>query len=231
MQTIQRSIKLHWPRDKRKPARPPVTPGMIRLLAQEWLNGSSRQSCALAIALAAWGGQLRLGELVPPSLRQLDRQRLPTRDSWIGSSLSPKASKLVLPWTKTTGADGATVHLIEQNYPFDPSQAIYRHFRASNLPSSALFCEYHAGRSTKILDKAAFMDMCNAVWSKHDIPRITGHSFRIGGTTALLRNGVDPEVVKQMGRWSSNAFLLYWRNLEEIFTTHTSKMDWVDFVI
>jgi hypothetical protein len=149
----------------------------------------------------------------------------------VASSLSPKASKIILPWTKTTGADGAIVHLIEQNYPFDPSQAIYRHFRASTLPTHALFCEYRAGTSTKALDKTAFMDMCNAVWSKHGFPHITGHSFRIGGTTALLRNVVDPDVVKQMGRWSSNAFHLYWRNLEEIFTTHASKIDWVDFAI
>jgi hypothetical protein len=76
-----------------------------------------------------------------------------------------------------------------------------------------------------------FTDMCNAVWSKHGIPHITGHSFRISGTTALLHNSIDPEEVKQMGRWSLNAFHRYWRNLEEIFMTHMSKIDWVDFVI
>ena len=230
MATIQRSIKLHWPGSKRKPPRPPITPAMIRLLAQEWQDGSTRQLCALAIALTAWGGQLRLGEIVPPSSRQLDRQRLPTRDHWSASPLSPKASRIKLPWTKTTGSDGATVHLIEQVYPFDPSQALYRHLRGSPLAPSSLICEYRAGSSSKILDKVTLMDMCNKVWSKQGIARITGHSFRIGGTTALLRNGVDPEVVKQMGRWSSNAFHLYWRNLEEIFTTHASRIDWVDFV-
>jgi hypothetical protein len=82
-----------------------------------------------------------------------------------------------------------------------------------------------------ILDKITFMEMCNQVWSKHGLPRVTGHSFRISGMTALLHNHIDPDVVKQMGRWSSNAFLLYWRNLEEIFTSHTSRIDWVDFVI
>jgi hypothetical protein len=149
----------------------------------------------------------------------------------VASSISPKASRIILPWTKTTGTDGATIHLIEQNYPFDPLQAIYRHFHTSNLLASTLFCKYHTDKSTLVLDKTTFTDMCNAVWSKHGIPHITGHSFRIGSTTALLHNGFDLEVVEQMGRWSSNTFHLYWRNLKEIFTTHMSKIDWVDFVI
>jgi len=231
MPTIKRAIRLHWPRENRKPPRPPVTPGMIRMLTEEWSDGSPLQLCALAIALTSWGGQLRLGEILPPSSREVDRKRLPTRESWIASPLSPKASRLILPWTKTTNFDGATIHLIEQNYPFDPSQAIYRHLRCSNLPPSALICEYRAENTTKTLDKATFMESCNDVWSRHGLPRITGHSFRIGGTTALLRNHVDPDVVKQMGRWSSSAFLLYWRDLEEIFTSHASRIDWIDFVI
>lgn len=46
--------------------------------------------------------------------------------------------------------------------------------------------------------------------------RITGHCFRIGGTTHLLLQGVPPDVVKLMGRWTSDAFLCYWRSLEII---------------
>lgn len=45
---------------------------------------------------------------------------------------------------------------------------------------------------------------------------LNGHGFRIGGTTHLLLHGVDPWVVMKQGRWSSAAFLLYWRNVEEI---------------
>jgi hypothetical protein len=142
---------------------------------------------------------------------------------------SQKASRLILP--KATNFDGATIHLIEQNYPFDPSQAIYRHFRCSKLPPSTLLREYRSGNSTKTLDKVNLMELCNDVWSKHGLPRITGHPFRISGTTALLRNHVDPDVVNQMFRWLSNAFLLYWRNPEEIFTPHASRIDWTDFVI
>jgi hypothetical protein len=47
-------------------------------------------------------------------------------------------------------------------------------------------------------------------------PILTGHSFRIGGTTHLLLSGVPPDVVKTTGRWSSDAFLRYWRSTEQI---------------
>ena len=48
---------------------------------------------------------------------------------------------------------------------------------------------------------------------------MTGHSFRIGGTTHLLLIGVDPFVVMVQGRWKSLAFLEYWWNFEEIIPT------------
>ncbi|KZV82866.1 hypothetical protein EXIGLDRAFT_598966, partial [Exidia glandulosa HHB12029] len=61
------------------------------------------------------------------------------------------------------------------------------------------------------LTKAAFLGRLNEIWRAAGMQRITGHSFRIGGTTALLRAGVDPEVVKMAGRWRSDSFLRYWR--------------------
>ncbi|TFK16572.1 hypothetical protein FA15DRAFT_548136, partial [Coprinopsis marcescibilis] len=60
------------------------------------------------------------------------------------------------------------------------------------------------------LTKAHFLERCNQIWTGLGYLRITGHSFRIGGTTELLLAGVPPDVVKAMGRWSSDSFLKYW---------------------
>jgi hypothetical protein len=75
------------------------------------------------------------------------------------------------------------------------------------------------------------MLMANTIWKSHGWPPLSGHSFRIGGTTTYLCAGVDPKVVKKMGCWTSDAFLLYWRNTEEIFASHTSNLSWVDFAV
>jgi hypothetical protein len=79
-----------------------------------------------------------------------------------------------------------------------------------------------------VLDREEFMDMCNEVWSAKGLPYITGHSFRIGGTTALLCSGVAVDIVKKMGCWTSDAFLIYWRSLGHLFAQHTSNVEWND---
>lgn len=55
--------------------------------------------------------------------------------------------------------------------------------------------------------------------------KVTGHCFRIGGTTALLRRGVDPEVVKVAGRWRSDSFLRYWRTIDTMISSHMDLCD------
>ena len=60
------------------------------------------------------------------------------------------------------------------------------------------------------------MSRCNSIWKSAGLSCTSGHSFRIGGTTHLLSHGVDPWIIMKQGRWSSKAFLLYWRNIEDI---------------
>ncbi|KAF9218783.1 hypothetical protein BS17DRAFT_642718, partial [Gyrodon lividus] len=61
------------------------------------------------------------------------------------------------------------------------------------------------------LTQKKFLARCNSIWTSKGIPVSAGHSFRIGGTTELLLAGVPPDIVKALGRWSSDAFLCYWR--------------------
>lgn len=60
------------------------------------------------------------------------------------------------------------------------------------------------------------MHRCNDIWTREGLQTVLGHSFRIGGATKLLLSRVDPWIVMKQGRWSSKAFLRYWRNIEEI---------------
>ena len=39
----------------------------------------------------------------------------------------------------------------------------------------------------------------------------SGHSFRIGAATTAAQQGLPDHLIKTMGRWSSNAYLLYVR--------------------
>ncbi|PBK61670.1 hypothetical protein ARMSODRAFT_896561, partial [Armillaria solidipes] len=55
--------------------------------------------------------------------------------------------------------------------------------------------------------------------------KLTGHCFRIGGTTFYLVMGINPDVVKAIGRWTSEAFKRYWRNVEQLGILYTEMMD------
>ncbi|PVF95900.1 hypothetical protein CPB86DRAFT_862866 [Serendipita vermifera] len=208
-----------------KKARLPVTPRMVHILVEAWRKGSNKEKCALACALTAWFGQLRLGEILPSNAREIDLSRLPKRSDWQIIGNLNKSSKLHLPWTKTQRWDGDVVHLVEQNRHFNATQAIKRHLNSSQLNMREPLCAYLEGTHTVIMNKKVFMHMCNEIWSHHGFDRYTGHSFRIGGTTMLLRAGVEPDVVKKMGRWKSDAFVAYWRELDAIFTHHAANLE------
>ncbi|EJD38969.1 hypothetical protein AURDEDRAFT_42283, partial [Auricularia subglabra TFB-10046 SS5] len=74
-----------------------------------------------------------------------------------------------------------------------------------------LFSYRDADGSLRPLTKRAFLGRLNEIWSAAGMKTVSGHCFRIGGTTALLKLGVDTDIVKISGRWKSDSFLRYWR--------------------
>jgi hypothetical protein len=200
------------------PARPPVTLDMIRLLVLDL----SARPCALdsavrACATVAFWGQFCLGELLPVSQKTFSPSFHPTLESW-HEGQSPT---IVLPWTKTTRTRGATIILFRQSSRTCPIANMKQYLACTApTPGSALFAYKRPDGRRVNLTKRVFLKRVNEVWATHGITRITGHSFRIGGTTELLRRGVPPEVVKMAGRWSSDSFLRYWRKPEDILPRH-----------
>jgi hypothetical protein len=70
--------------------------------------------------------------------------------------------------------------------------------------------------------KKEFLSFVFQAWGPQDKSGLSGHCFRIGGAVALLLSGVPPEVVAATGGWTSMAFLLYWRRVEDIISLNTS---------
>ncbi|KIK78586.1 hypothetical protein PAXRUDRAFT_80365, partial [Paxillus rubicundulus Ve08.2h10] len=77
-----------------------------------------------------------------------------------------------------------------------------------------------SSRGWHCLTRKKILARCNSIWTSNGIPASAGHSFRIGGTIELLLAGVPPDVVKALDRWSSDAFLRYWRSLELLAPLH-----------
>ncbi|KIK79253.1 hypothetical protein PAXRUDRAFT_161759, partial [Paxillus rubicundulus Ve08.2h10] len=64
---------------------------------------------------------------------------------------------------------------------------------------------------------------CNEVWVSQGYPDMPRHAFCIGGTTKLLLQGISPEIIATQGRWTSRAFLQYWRHIEMVLPLFISS--------
>ncbi|KZW00072.1 DNA breaking-rejoining enzyme, partial [Exidia glandulosa HHB12029] len=211
------------PAASRRKERPPVTEAMLDEALKALDPDRPFDVCVAAAMLTTFWCQLRLGEVISTT-RQYDFDALPTVKGLrlraeAGGSLDRVTSALWLPRTKVE-RQGVWVW-IARHYN-DPSFALQDHIRVNSLsPDDPLFAYRHDESHELIaLTKSAFLGCLNEIWAESGMQRITGHSFRIGGTTALLRAGVDPDVVKMAGRWKSDSFLQYWRALDHIISSH-----------
>lgn len=136
-----------------------------------------------------------------------------------------RSASFRIPWTKTTREEGASIIVTARNDLLCPCAALQNHLNINRdvLPTSSLFAYSTADEGWEHMTKYKFMDFCSGVWSKAALAHVLGHSFRIGGAVELLLAGVPPEVVAATGGWTSLAFLLYWRRMEEIIPMCTSK--------
>ncbi|KIY49109.1 hypothetical protein FISHEDRAFT_42092 [Fistulina hepatica ATCC 64428] len=235
-------------RHLRRPRRAPVSLLHLRVLRQSLDTTTPLDACIWAVALTAFFGCRRLGELLPTSPGRYSPDTVVSRGSTcvialcLESPLTHRSFRenatlegaftsfvLHLPWTKTTRESG--FDLIVTARPQDPSTcpllAIRVHLTVNaDLPASAPFFSFSSPSTPSgyhILTKSAFMARCTAIWSRHSLDHVLGHSFRIGGAVELLLAGVPPEVVAATGGWTSLAFLLYWRRMEDILPMSTSR--------
>ena len=68
------------------------------------------------------------------------------------------------------------------------------------------------------------MERINGIPESHHVPKVYGHSFRIGGASYYMANKVDPEVVRIAGRWQSLAYETYLRSFEQVVSRHLADL-------
>ncbi|KAK7002244.1 hypothetical protein R3P38DRAFT_3605132 [Favolaschia claudopus] len=187
--------KLAPPSSRRLP-RDPVTFNHMVILRTHLDLSNSRDSAIWAAACTAWRDCARLG-------KYWSHLHLPSM---------PR-----IPWTKTRLSLGDWLTSTETIDDVDAVAALEHHLAVNeSVPDSAPLFAYATQSGWSHLTRADFIARCNQIWLEAGMGGLNGHGFRIGGTTHLLLHGVDPWVVMKQGRWSSAAFLVYWRNVEEI---------------
>lgn len=216
------------PSSKRAP-RQPVTVAHMAALVKGLSIRDSFDIAVKAGACVAFWGIMRLGEVVvatPPSFSREHHASKAARITSDSTRGGVPFLKVTIPWTKTTKNDGADIILNPRpNDPTCPVVALQRHLDVNgrgrgDLSLLAYKSTSESGFTT--LRRDPFLARCNEIWKEAGLESLTGHSFRIGGATEMLLQGQAPSVVQKMGRWKSDAFMAYWRSLDEIIPTFVS---------
>ena len=115
-----------------------------------------------------------------------------------------------LPKTKCE-SEGEDVFWSQQEGITDPKATLKNHFQINNPPPGGHLFVYKHSKGFHPLIKKAFLDRINTVTTSLGEDSLKGHRIWIGGTLEFLLRGVPFNVMKSLGRWSSDAFILYLR--------------------
>ena len=212
----------------KRPLRAPVSLEHLHIL-RNTLNLSDPLHAAIwAVATITFFGCHRLGETTVKNasafspVYHVTRATAPSFRSLTNGSTS---ASIRIPWTKTTKHDGALIIITSRSDIFCPTAALHNHLtiNCNAMPTISFFGFRNADNSWSHMFRDTFLSFVTKIWFAAAMDHVSGHSLRIGGAVELLLAGVPPEVVAATGGWTSLAFLLYWRRMEEIIPLTTSK--------
>ena len=209
-------------------------------------TGDVTTTCVGALGVVAFFFLLRVGEYTPATDRR-KRRTVPIRKSdiklWRGSAMLDMESA----WEELAQADAVTIRL--ENQKNGQRGTTLHHFASGDAtmcpvkamvkliymmqgmdPSTPLGSHLTAdGRlervqSSQMRASLRFAAELDGLESKgYSLARIGNHSLRTGGATALKLAGYDSDMIKKLGRWSSNTYLLYIQTQIAQLTTDVSS--------
>ena len=168
----------------------------------------------------------RVGELTVPTLKDFDQQKHVTKEQIRRATDRNGFETTVIhvPSTKSSPVQGEDLYFSKQLGVADPDTWLRNHL-SLNKPEATehLFTYSHtaSNRTTRRpLTKSAFMQRIHKAARKLGLPVLQGHGIRIGATLEYLLRGVPFDAVRVIGRWKSDAFLLYLRKHAEIMAPY-----------
>lgn len=207
---------------RRRAPRPPITLEQLEGLGKKLNLQDGFDAAVWAVALSAFFGLARLGELTVSS-RKAYSPFLHTSATDLRFGEDDKGNPFALihlPTTKTAplGSGGQNLVLALQPTSVNPLAAL-QHTTIVNRLSQAdqhLFAWRDKQGVARPLTRSAFLKRLGSAWQAEWGGKVFGHSFRIGGASFFLAKGCETKDVQLLGRWKSDAFHVYVRAFEMI---------------
>lgn len=198
------------------------TQDLGRALSEQLNGGTASEQNWRAALTVGFCGLLRGGELALQDGEEFSPLKHLTRGDvrFFSEDGIRFAGVMVRPLKTIEGAAGNRVEVILRSGGtlFDPVEELWKLFSIDK-------CSQQEMSTTPLFrdtTKRAFTvrqarDMIKALMASIgcDPDRFGAHSMRIGGATAALAAGIDPSVIRAMGRWSSEVYEIYTRLTRE----------------
>ncbi len=157
-----------------------------------------------AFCLAFWGF-LRVSEFTSPSWYTSD----PTRTLMLSDVVITDSRVVVKLKKSKTDQLGSLppISLVKLDSPLCPVASLQQYLQCRSKLPGPLYQSYAGlfltrGDFTKALQTV--LSSLNVDWSLYNT-----HSLRIGAATTAAQKGVNPAIIKLLGRWKSNCYSLY----------------------
>ena len=126
--------------------------------------------------------------------------------------------------TKANQNEGESLYWAKQDGASDPEDALQRQLVFNNPPVNFHLFGYSNSQGVLTpLTKKTFTARVLKAASVAGLPRIKGHSIRIGSTLEYLLRGLPFDVMKVKGRWNSDAFHKYVRDHARVMAPYMQK--------
>ncbi|PBK85425.1 hypothetical protein ARMGADRAFT_942161, partial [Armillaria gallica] len=217
---ITAAVHLQPPHSKKKP-RLPYTCDMLTTLLLHLDLSLPFDAVVAACLTTTFYSAARLGEFTLPNLQCFDPDSHCKRSDVRKTRDRNKLEQTVffIPKTKTS-VHGEDVFWAIQDGPSDPQHLLENHFAVNDPPvNQPLFSYIHKSKH-RPLTKSAFLSRLHKAFKDAKMEPLQGHGIHIGSTLEYLLRGIPFDVVKTIGRWKSDAFILYLRKHAQILAPY-----------
>lgn len=212
---------------RKRPLRPPITIHMLATLKQELDLTHSWDACVWAAACCAFWGLMRFGEVTVKSRAAFTPGKCLARKHMVSATDIDGRPyiRLDLPSAKTAApGEIQSVWLVREGTlcPLEALRNLLHVCPAGD--DDPLFSWIDAGGAARPLTIEPAMNTINNILVRHGWGTKFGHSFRIGGASFYLAQGVSTDIVRIAGRWRSMAYEAYIRSFEQVSSRHLANI-------
>ena len=196
---------------KGKLTRLPVTPFILqaikKVLDKEPLTYGSRM--LWAACCTGFHGFMRSGEFTVPTVQEFNPEiHMTIYDVAIDSHSNPQTISIRVKRSKTDQfGEGSFIFLTRTDSALCPVMALVSYLAFRGPSPGALFTLQNGTPLTK--QKLVTLLRATLQTAGFDPSFYNGHSFRIGAATTAAAAGVQDVIIKQLGRWASEAYQEY----------------------